>query len=429
MVGRTGKLAAAAFMACVVGSGSLAAITPAQASGATTKAPITLALITSLTGEAGPQFADTPEGFKARIGLQNAEGGVNGHKIIPLIIDDQTSPTQVTTAVQDAISKGAFGIVSATPLFFEAAKYPQQAGIPVTGGSFDGPEWGQQPYTNMFAADTGSVDPNYPVSTGIGQFLKAHGGTTIGSYGYGISPSSARSAEGTVKSFEHAGGKSGVLDTSVPFGSVDFTAAALFAKQKKVDAIYAGMDNNSNFALATALKQAGVKLKTVVFPTGFLPEVVKSPAWQSLQGDYFDTTFRPVQIPNAGTEQLVSALQKYGGRPPSKFPDFNVYESWLGADLMIKGLQLAGANPTRANVIKDLRNVKSYNGNGILPQTINYSTIFGHDLPQLCGWYMKAEQKGFVPTSTAPSCGHDLPGTKSGVLNHRGPRAPSGARG
>jgi ABC-type branched-subunit amino acid transport system substrate-binding protein len=411
MVGRTGKLAAAAFMACVVGSGSLAAITPASASAATNKAPITLALITSLTGEAGPQFSDTPEGFKARIALQNAEGGVNGHKIIPLVIDDQTSPTEDTTAVQDAISKGAFGIVAASPLFFEGAKYPQQAGIPVTGGSFDGPEWGEQPYTNMFASDTGSVDPKYPVSTAIGKFLKAHGGTVVGSYGYGISPSSARSAEGTADSFVRAGGTTGVLDTSVPFGSVDFTSAALFAKQKKVDAIYAGMDNNSNFALATALKQAGVKVKAVVFPTGFLPAVVKSPAWQNLQGDYFDSEFRPAQLPNAGTQQLVSALQKYEGRPPSQFPDFNIYESWLGADLMIKGLELAGANPTRANVIKDLRNLKSYNGNGLLPSTINYSTIFGHDLPKLCGWYMKAEEKGFVATSSQPVCGSDIPGT------------------
>ena len=92
--------------------------------------------------------------------------------------------------------------------------------MPVTGGFFDGPEWGTQPYTNMFAADVGSVDPKYPVNTAIGAFMKAHGGTVVCSYGYGISPSSSRSAIGTVDSFEHAGGKEGVLDTSIPFGTV-----------------------------------------------------------------------------------------------------------------------------------------------------------------------------------------------------------------
>ena len=29
-----------------------------------------------------------------------------------------------------------------------------------------------------------------------------------------------------------------------------------------------------------------------------------------------------------------------------QFPNFSQYESWLGADLMIKGIQLAGSNPT-----------------------------------------------------------------------------------
>ena len=89
-------------------------------------------------------------------------GGVNGHKLVPLVINDQTNPTSVVTGVQDALSKGAFGIVADSALFFEAAKYAQQEGVPVTGGFFDGPEWGEQPYTNMFASDDGSVDPKTP---------------------------------------------------------------------------------------------------------------------------------------------------------------------------------------------------------------------------------------------------------------------------
>ena len=108
--------------------------------------------------------------------------------------------------MQEADSK-AFAIVSQSPLFFLAAKYPQQAGVPVTGSYSDGPEWGEQPYTNMFAADNGSVDPKYPVNTQLGPILKHFGGTTLGAYGYGISPSSSRAAIATGDSFTHAGGK------------------------------------------------------------------------------------------------------------------------------------------------------------------------------------------------------------------------------
>jgi len=384
----------------------------ATAGAATSGAPITLAMITSLTGPGSSEFTTAPAGFNARIALQNAEGGVNGHKLSGLVLDDQTSPTEVTTAVQDAISKGAFGIVSTSALFFLAAKYPNQQGVPVTGGFFDGPEWGTPPYnTNMFAADVGSLDPKYPVNTAIGSYMKAHGGTVLCSYGYSISPSSTRSAIGTMDSFVHAGGKEGELDTTIPFGSVDMTTAALVAKQKGCNAFYAGLDDNSNFALATALKQAGVKPKIVVFPTGFESSVVGSPAWSDLQGGYFDTTFRPFQLPDAGTEQMAAALQKYEHFKPGTFPNFSQYESWLGADLMIKGLELAGKNPTRAGVITALRNLKSYNGNGLLPESINYSNDFGHDLAKTCGWYMIAEKNGFVPASSQPTCGTDLPGT------------------
>ena len=275
--------------------------TPPTTGTGSSKAPITIAYVTDLTGEGASENANSPSGFDARIALQNAEGGVNGHKLVPLVIDDQTSPTEIATALQSAISKNVFGIVSQSPLFFLAAKYPEQAGIPVTGSYDDGPEWGEKPYTNMFASDNGSVDPKYPVNTQIGNFLKAHGGTVLGAYGYSISPSSSRAAIATGQSFQHAGGKVGVLDTTVPFGGVAFTSDALVAKQNGVNAMVPAMDNNSNYALAEALEQAGVKLKATLFATGYEPSVINSPAWSALQGDYFMSLFRPWSLPNAGT--------------------------------------------------------------------------------------------------------------------------------
>ena len=52
----------------------------------------------------------------------------------------------------------------------------------------------------------------------------------------------------------------------------------------------ANMDNNSNFALLTAIKQAGVKLKVVNFPAGFDQSLVGSNVWSTLQGAYFGSS-------------------------------------------------------------------------------------------------------------------------------------------
>ena len=407
--------ARAVLAAMAIAVGGVVVPTGAGTSGASPP-PIKLALITTLTGAAASNYLDAQQGFLARIDLQNARGGIGGRQIVPMIFDDQT--TNPVPATQNAISKGAFGIVVDSPLFNTAAKYPQQAGIPVTGSSADGPEWGTQPYTNMFASSTGSVNPSYPVNTTIGSFLKAHGGTVIGAYGFGISPSSARSAQGTAQAFQLAGGKVGVLDTSVPFGSDDFTTEALVAKSHSVNAIYAGMTDNSNFALSTNLLQAGVKLKAVLYPTGYEPAAPASPAWSSVQGDYFSSGWRPVSLPNAGTRTFQSALKRYTGRPFSQFPTINIYETWLGADLMIQGLQKAGANASQAKVIRSLRSITNYNGAGLLPVSINYSTIFGHDLPKSCQWVLVARTRGFVPLSPNPFCGHDVPGTSLAQVGH-----------
>ena len=56
-----------------------------------TGTPITIAYITSLTGEGASQDGTSPAGFTARIDLQNAEGGVDGHK---LVATDHRRPDQ-----------------------------------------------------------------------------------------------------------------------------------------------------------------------------------------------------------------------------------------------------------------------------------------------------------------------------------------------
>lgn len=406
------RLMKSGFLAAVIATVSAASLVVLAAPASSSGSPLDITYISSLTGPGASEYANSQLGCVARVDLQNAEGGINGRKVNLSILDDETNPTLTSTAVKNAIANDAVGIVANSPLFYLAAKYAQQAGMPVTGNSSDGPEWGEQPYTNMFDAFRGSENPADPVNSIFGNFLKSHGGTTIGTYGYGVSPNSAGGAIGGAESFQRAGGKIGVEDASIPFGSVDFTPEALVAKEKNVNAILPTMDDDSDFALLTALKQAGVKVKAALLAVGYEPSVVHSPAWPSLQGAYFLSLTRPLDLPNAGTEQMAGALKKYAHFTKTEFPNFSQALSWLGCDLMIQGLERAGHSPSRASVVKALRGIKAYNANGLLPVTINYSTIFGHDLPQ-CAWVVQAQKSGFVPVSAKPFCGTDYAGTST----------------
>ncbi len=408
---RRASVTAALVSMMAVSSGLV--VQSSAASAASSAAPLTVALVTSLTGQGASSFAVTQQGFLARIALANAHGGINGHRIVGVVKDDQTSPSAVATAVQSAISGGAIGIVSVSPVFFLAAKYAQQAGIPVTGTVADGPEWGEQPYTNMFASDLGSVDPSYPANTVYAGFLKAHGGTVLGSYGYGIAPLSKAFAIGTSLAFNHLGGKTGVLNTSVPYGSVDFTEDALVAKQQGVNALFPALQASGEIALAQEMKNAGVNIKAAVYSGGYEASLIHSAAWSAVQGGYFVSEERPAQLPDAATQTEVAALQKYEHRSPANFPDLETDLGWGGADLMLKGIAMAGAHPTSAEVISKLRSLTSYNPGGLLANPIDYATIFGHDQKKLCFWYLRAEKNGFVPVSTQPFCGSDVPGTST----------------
>jgi branched-chain amino acid transport system substrate-binding protein len=171
------------------------------------------------------------------------------------------------------------------------------------------------------------------------------------------------------------------------------------------------MDNNSNFALVQALKNADAHIKIFTFPTGLEPDIVNSPSWSGLQGVYFSDNFVPVQLGTPATKAFQAALLKYQHVPLADFPSFDVYEGWLGADLMIRGLELAGKDPTRSEVISKLRQLNGYNGGGLIPEKIDYSTIFGHDSPVFCNYTLRAETNGFVMASDKPICGSDIPGT------------------
>ncbi|HUZ09672.1 MAG TPA: ABC transporter substrate-binding protein, partial [Acidimicrobiales bacterium] len=83
-----------------------------SSSGGASKSTITIGYVTDLTGVASSTFADGAGGARARVDLQNAQGGVNGHKLKLVVEDDQSSPTVNKTASQDLVqNKGAFGVI------------------------------------------------------------------------------------------------------------------------------------------------------------------------------------------------------------------------------------------------------------------------------------------------------------------------------
>ena len=366
---------------------------------------ITLGLVTELTGPGAAVGTGMVRSAEARIAQQNAEGGVYGRKIKLIVRDDQTNPAMDQTATAELISDGVFGVIDDSAVTYGGYKLLQQAGVPVTGGAYDGPEWYKQPNTNMFSISGpgGAKDPQYDNSA---VFAKAHGGTKCGAVGYGISPSSQASASGFVLSCEREGLKNAFLDTTVPFGTVDVTTLVLQIKASGANVLWLPLDANTNFAIMTALKQAGVKMKVVINATGYGQVLLNdTTAVPDAQGAWFLATGVPVESETPATKAFQSALAKYAHY--TGVPDFTWYEGWGGDDLMIQGLERAGKNPTQSAFIAALHKVTDYSGNGLFGPVSFSLSDFGKAPKTLCEYFVQLEGDAYVhPTRV---CGAILP--------------------
>jgi branched-chain amino acid transport system substrate-binding protein len=168
-----------------------------------TAARMTVGLVTPETGVTSDTYTGVVRAVRARIDQQNASGGVDGHQIKLDVEDDTSTPAGNATATQELLSRNVLGIIQISPFTFESAQTMQKAGVPVVGSGTDGPEWGEQPNSNMFSLSAPSwdpKDPQYAVPLGIWR-----GVTSIGSFGYGQSPASLVAGKGFAFSAKQAG--------------------------------------------------------------------------------------------------------------------------------------------------------------------------------------------------------------------------------
>jgi branched-chain amino acid transport system substrate-binding protein len=380
-----------------------------------TPSDITIGLINDSTGPAASTFTDGVAAAQARVAMQNAQGGVDGRQLKLVVEDTQSNPTTVQTAAQELVQvKHVFGVVSDSALMFGGSTYLTKAGVPVTGDTFDGPEWGNSP--NMFSYGP----PTYTVYGGtsysyndVSKLLKMLGVKKPAVLAF-ASPSAALSAKQLVADDTQLGMKNCYLNTSVPFGAVDFTAIVLQIKSSGCDAAIGTFTASSNVALGSALQNAGLNNVKQVYYTSYAQSTLDSPAaTAALQGTYSEGLVAAGHTSTAtAVQNFYTELAKYDpSYKPGSIPDLGVTNSWDGVDTMIAGLKLAGPNPTRATFISDLRTDTGYTIGGLSATPVSFNYLTGHFPAQECANFVVLKGKVFqpIPADGSPICGDLVP--------------------
>jgi ABC-type branched-subunit amino acid transport system substrate-binding protein len=378
-----------------------------SSSGAATKSPYLIGMITSQTGGASSSFAGSDKGAVARIDALNAAGGINGHPLKLIQYDDQSTPTGNATAAQLLIQKGVLGVIDVTSFTFGGAPALTRAKIPVVGASIDGPEWGQS--SNMFTVIPPIETPlsgHMYTYTGLINTFKLLGIKKLAQVGYEI-PSVTQAANQTFQLAAQQGISKCYNNNTISFGTNDFTSVILAIKAAGCDGVYVPMLLTSEISIAQGLKNAGSKAIMVSPSVAYDQNVLNSPtSLSALSGNY---TSAEVDLtnPTAASQTMLANFKKYANYS-STIANLNDVFAYVGADVLAKGIEMAGSNPTPSGIISALRTVTNYDAGGILASAV---TFHGYGtpamfLPTSCGPLFEITNSGYKPANGGkPVCG------------------------
>jgi branched-chain amino acid transport system substrate-binding protein len=161
---------------------------------------IKVGYIYSRAGLAGSTFENAADGFNARVKEENAKGGVNGRKIVPVIADDSGSTNNLVAAQNLVQNEKVFLVVNNSPFAFLGYRFLLDNGVPMVGGGYDGNEYGQ-PGNEKLISILGNNSPVYGAQYkgGFVDLMKKAGAKNVGTVSYGSSASSTAAAKNLQK--------------------------------------------------------------------------------------------------------------------------------------------------------------------------------------------------------------------------------------
>ncbi|ADP82209.1 ABC transporter substrate-binding protein [Pseudofrankia inefficax] len=400
--------AGSAVMLCVAlagcGAGGSAATASTCRSPGVQGGSIRVGVAYSDTGAVSSTFTAARGGFEARIALANQEGGVDGRRIDVVWADDADTTSGNLAAAQDLVGRqGAFALGQLSIAASGSAAYLAGLGVPVVGFATE-KAWDD--YANMFStaydgAETGGTSTD-------GKFVAARGGTKAAIV-MDAGSAASLSYSGAITASLHAAGVATVA--TIPFTggltSPQRTAATIAASH--ADVLIAQLDSESFRQIVAASREAGVKFK-VALSSAIYDRRLLARSGGDLAGTTASVTHISFESTSPALTRFRDAVVRFA--PEVDNPDQTVVVGGYGvADMLVTGLKEAGACPTRAAFIANLRNTRHYDASGLIPGGVDFSTNRGR--PALCLTFMTVNPQGTAfQLQPAPNGGEQWCGTR-----------------
>lgn len=320
----------------VVAGGSV----PAQRHQAATRSPITIGLVTSLTGPLSTLGTGNVQGVGIAVNQVNASGGIHGHKVVVVTKDDQSDASQAPVAMNGEVSAHALAVIgpvnssSAPPMdpIAQQNKIPlveitasQQTVVPAQPYVYDVVPTGTQWSLRIL---------QYFKAVGIKRVAFAYDQTGLfGVNAYHAMQKSAHSFGVTVADYEAFG-----------VTSTDFSSILAHVRAAHVQALYAVGAGPAEVILTKQFAASGLaKTVKLVFTGAEASSLYTKPAGSAADGvlmDANDADLGP-RLPSSKFKAVAEALIKpYEAKYHTAPPQFAV-DAYAAAQLLFAAMRKA----------------------------------------------------------------------------------------
>jgi ABC-type branched-subunit amino acid transport system substrate-binding protein len=324
---------------------------------------ITLGNVSLLTGPVPGLFKGAVVGTQAFFAYQNSIGGVCGRKLQLDARDDQFDANQNKAQYQDLLGK-AFGFVGSYSVV-------DDGGAQVLSQHTDVPDVSQALGHSHFAIPNNfSIAPQAPGWRlgPLNYFKGKFPPDVIQHMAYFVedTQSAVDAVDGEVKAAESVGYKF-VYHRTIEPTEANFSSDVVAMQQNGVKGIFFAGEVGVFVRMAKAMKQQAFSVPFANWgANAYDPAFVTSDAVAATNGAILDQQLAMYAGEDANNPEVQLFNTWLKRTAPSQHPDIFAAFGWESARLFVQALTAAGAKPTRASVMAQLKKIDNFDGNGML---------------------------------------------------------------
>jgi branched-chain amino acid transport system substrate-binding protein len=339
------------------------ASTPAStgtSTGTATGSPLVIGSICSCTGPQAAQFGDANKVITAWANSVNASGGINGHPVKLISLDDAQNPSTSLQDVKKLVEQDhVMAIVSDLSLVDATwAKYVTQKGIPVVGGASPETTFGQYP---DFFPSGGTL-----ITLAAGTIVSAQGKKNLGVLYCAESPVCAQIVPLAQLSGSLVGLK--ITPQKISATAPSYASNCLALKSAGADALYVADNGPIAQRVVSGCAQQGYKPALVDNVTSVTNAILTDPNWSGTK--LVGTDANPFDSSLPAIKAFQDAVNKsFPGLTHSASWAYDDIYPWTAGALFQAAAKAGNLGPssTPADVIKALYLLKNETLGGLQP--------------------------------------------------------------